>query len=130
MSRISIGGKVYETRSVDKISLKDLVTFRSQAADLGLDTSFSQVEAMIALPVAELEAHPDNLLALAVTVWATRRVAGDDVTLAEAIDVPMADIQWLPDPEDHKPGEAKRPTSRTRKASAPVAAAAAAAPSE
>ncbi len=51
---------------------------------------------------------PDLLWFIAFTIWASRRSAGEQVTLAQAIDVPLSAIRWVKDPTDHPP-TARRP---------------------
>lgn len=131
--KIEIDGKVYSTATLDEISLRDVVLFNSQAKDIGLDVSFADVE-QISNEMAELGdtdvTHPDAMIMFAVTIWAARRIAGDDVTLGEAIDVPMKSIKVIEArkaPKDHKP---KKPKSlSTRPASVPAIEADASMPS-
>jgi hypothetical protein len=94
--RFKIDGKTYDTASVDQISLRDVVLFNSQAADMGLPATWADIERaageMADMPEGSAP-HPDSLLMFAVTVWAARRIAGDDVTLEQALDVPMSSIE-------------------------------------
>lgn len=111
MSRFKIGAKVYTMTSLDDVSLRDIVMFNTEAAALGLGKTWADVEQLAAeIQAADDDAaenHPDKMLMIGVTVWASRRVAGDDVTFGEAIDVPLSAIEFLPEPGDRKPGKAK-----------------------
>ena len=111
MARFKLHGKIYTTAALDEVSLKDLVLFNSQAEEIGMARKWSDVERVTAemsgLTTAEADQHPEKLLLIAVTVWATRRIAGDAVTFGEAIDFPMNAIEFLPEPEDRKPGKRK-----------------------
>ena len=124
--RFRIGEKVYQTTALDEISLKDLVLFNGQAEEIGLSYRWHDVERLAQefeeLSEAEAEAHPDKLLLIAVTVWVARRAGGDVVTFGEAIDIPMARLEFLPDAEDKRPPKAKGGKKRPPKASAPAGA--------
>lgn len=45
----------------------------------------------------------DGLLGLAIMVFLSRRAAGDRLTFAQACDVPVDHVEWLPDPSDALP---------------------------
>jgi len=135
VARFKLHGKVYAMSALDEVSLKDVVLFNSQAEEIGLRRKWSDVE-RVAVEIAEMppdeaDAHPEKLLAIAVTIWATRRVAGDSVTFGEAIDFPMNAIDFLPDTEDRRPGKRKgAKTAPAKKARTPRASAPAAEPLE
>lgn len=123
--RFKINGKTYDTATVDEISLRDVVLFNRQAADVGLDVKWADVE-RISNEMAELGdtdvPHPDALVMFAVTIWAARRVAGDDVTLSEALDVPMKDIEFLEARKVPKDRQPKKKARSTRPVSGPAIA--------
>jgi hypothetical protein len=118
--RFKIGDKTYDTGAVDQISLRDVVLFNRQSADMGLGVTWADVERIAGEMAGMTEkdaAHPEALVMFAVTVWAARRIAGDDVTLEEAVDVPMASIEILEArkaPKDHQPKKARRPAAGDR----------------
>lgn len=132
VARFQIDGKTYSTATLDEITLKDLLLFEVQARDLGLDVTWAQLqERAAALDTAdEAAADRDGLLMMAATIWASRRMAGEDVTFGDAIDVPLASIVFLPPTEDHKPGPPKARKKGRPKASAPHTAGDAAAASD
>lgn len=122
--RFRIGEKVYTTETLDEISLRDLMLFNRQAADMGLGATWADVE-RISAEIAALDensvgTHPDMMLMVGVTVWASRRQAGDDVTFEQAVDVPLSKIVWLESPKDRQPKTPKKRASG--KGSALVAA--------
>lgn len=121
--RFKLGDKTYETAGLDEVSLRDLVLFNTQAAEIGLASRWSDVEAAAeefdSLTEEEVRRHPDNMLVMAVTIWITRRAAGEDLSFGDAIDIPISKIEILPDPGDHKPGK-PRGAKKPRKASAPA----------
>lgn len=114
--RFKLQNKVYNAAALDEITLRDLVLFNTQAEQMGLARKWSDVERvsreLAAMSRAEADGHPEKFLAIAVTIWATRRTQGDDVTLEQAIDFPMNAIEFLPEPEDRKPGKRKAPAKK------------------
>lgn len=109
--RFKLDGKVYSVGALEDVSLRDVMLFNTQAADMGLAATWADVERvseeMSAADKDEAEKHPDALLMLGVTIWATRRIAGDEVTFGDAVDFPLSALVWLPDTEDRKPGKGK-----------------------
>jgi hypothetical protein len=109
-ARFKIGARVYTTAALDEISLKDLIVFGREAEAIGLPAKWSDIE-RIASEAADLpdgEEHPDALLLVGVTIWASRRAAGDDVTFEQSIDFPLKDLSFLPSPTDREePGPTK-----------------------
>lgn len=109
--RFRLDGKVYSVGALEDVSLRDVMLFNTQAADMGLTATWADVE-RVAEEMSEAdkdaaEKHPDALLMLGVTIWATRRIAGDEVTFGDAVDFPLSALVWLPDTEDRKPGKGK-----------------------
>ncbi|MCC7268778.1 MAG: hypothetical protein IT546_15770 [Caulobacteraceae bacterium] len=129
--RFRLDGKVYSVGALEDVSLRDVMLFNTQAADMGLAATWADVERiaeeMSAADKDEAEKHPDALLMLGVTIWATRRIAGDEVTFGDAVDFPLSALVWLPDTEDRKPGKGK---ARKGSKSKPKASAAADVPPE
>lgn len=128
MARFKLHGKTYTTSALDEITLKDLVLFNTQAEATGITRKWSDVERVSAelsqLTPAEADRHPEKFLAIAVTIWASRRTSGEDITFDEAIDFPIKDIEFLPEPEDRKPGKRqgakKAPKKRSTRTSGPA----------
>jgi len=126
-ARFKIGSKVYSTAALDEVTLRDLMLFNTQAEDMGLSERWSDVERigceMAALDEDAAEAHPGKMLMIGVTVWASRRLAGEQVSLEEAVDIPVKSISFLPATEDRKPGPTKArkgpPKSPAKKATRP-----------
>lgn len=125
--RFKLDGRTYEMTAINEISLRDLVLFNAQAAEMGGDFRWSDVEEAAAemqamKTVGEASKHPRRNLVIAVTIWISRRAAGDDLSFGEAIDFPMSSVEFLPSAEDRKPGPTKArkgPAKKsTRKASA------------
>jgi hypothetical protein len=120
MARFVIDGKTYTTTALDEVPLKDLIRFNTEAADMGLRERWNDVQRaaveMDGMTSAEAEDHPDSLLVMAVTIWVSRRLAGEDLAFGDAVDVPMNQIKFLADPGDRKgptKGAAKKARPKT-----------------
>jgi hypothetical protein len=136
MARFKLHGRTYNTAALDEISLKDLLMFNSQAEDLGLRRNWADVERVLeelaTMSRDDAERHPERFLVISTTIWAARRIAGEDVTLEQAVDFEIKAIEFLPEPQDHQPGKRKGVAKKapakksTRKGSARAASSAAA----
>jgi hypothetical protein len=111
MARFKLQGRTYNTAALDEISLKDLLVFNSQAEDMGLRRNWADVERvseeLAQLDPVKADQHPERFLVISTTIWAARRIAGDVVTLDEAVSFPLREIEFLPEPGDRKPGKPK-----------------------
>lgn len=125
--RFRLRGKLYEMSSINEISLKDLLLFNTQAEELGIPERWADVE-LAALDMSAMKTaregltHPMRNVVIAVTVWISRRAAGEDLSFSDAIDFPLAEVEFLPDPGDRKAGPTKgaakkRPAKKGSKAS-------------
>lgn len=119
MPRFKIGERIYHSTTLEDLSLKDIVLFNQQADEIGLQARWADLEQaseeIAEMTVAEADRHPHKFLVIAATVWASRRLAGEDLAFGEAIDFPASDFVLLPEPEDKKPGKPKG-ASKPRKA--------------
>jgi hypothetical protein len=119
--RIKVAGKVYTPIARDEVSLRDLMLFNHQARDFGI--TWAEVTEMMEewddLSEEEAASHPNLYMVIGVTIWMSRRAAGEDLTFSEAVDVNLGDVDFIPDPEDRKPGKAKG-AKKPRKASVPA----------
>lgn len=127
------GDRVYEMVGRDTLSLRDVITFPRDAAEvLGHDLPWAEFEDLAheldALPEEERRKHPMGPFVLAVSVWASRRAAGDLITFGQCLDEPF---EWVSvkQPGDRQPGKQKGPKKGPKKkrptstrTSAPVAA--------
>lgn len=114
--RFSIKGKVYDAATLDDVTLRDTLVFESQMAELGRPMSWGDLLDLVA-HLATIDdptkrgKHPDATWSLAVTVWASRRMAGENVTISEAADFRLTDLEWVtePDPSADRTGAASDP---------------------
>lgn len=119
MARFRSGGRIYEITAIDEITPRDLITFPRDAAEVrGSAIAWADVERYAAeidgLPDDEKEAHPEFGFVMAVTIWSSRKAAGDKITFGECLDEPFV---MLEDPEDHQPG--KSPARKGKKKASP-----------
>jgi hypothetical protein len=106
--KFSIHGKVYDAADMDLVSLRDILLFEKQVKEFDDDITWEKVgkwaEEIDALKTdAEKLNHPSGIWIPAVMVWASRRIAGEDLTFGEAIDFPMKDLHYITEPQDKKP---------------------------
>jgi hypothetical protein len=130
--KFTIEGRVYNAADLDLVSLKDILLLAQQTRDLGRPLTWGELGAMSQAldglaSDAERERHPDAPWILAVTIWATRRIAGEDLSFGDAIDFPMRELKFLPEPQDRKapvnPTKARTGSVRAAKSRPAVAAA-------
>jgi hypothetical protein len=128
--KVVIDGKVYEGKMIDELSIKHALLFDRECADHGYPWRWADVERVRAevkqLSRDEAEKHPEALLLTAVSVWAARVLAGDEVTFTEAIETPFERMAFIvdappaeeaPDPRRARPGSGRAgaPKSSSRK---------------
>lgn len=133
--RFLIGSQHYDLQALDRLTLAEILRLESETEQLGRPMKWSQVRAMAealdGLTPEEFEAHDDSLWVVALGIWVSRLRKGEAVTLADAIDFPLSDLKFLPEPEDRKPGKASAPkgsagggkqakTAAAKKTSAPL----------
>lgn len=128
--RIGKGKTIYSLTSVDDLSLLDLIALRSELAQIGIKESWQDITTAVQEMAAiddqdgNPDDHPLSLLVFAVTLWAARRKAGDQLGFAEAVNVPMTSIIWLPKPADRasKSSGKSQGAKKPRTVSAPPSA--------
>jgi hypothetical protein len=123
--RFRIGSTVYEASSILRLTLGQILDLERQTAALGRPLSWSQIKAMMqSLESVSAEAfsgHDDAPWVIALTIYASRLAAGEQVTFAEAVDFPLEDLTILPATEDHsRPGPTKARPGSGRAAAKPA----------
>ena len=104
---LEIDGTRYPMVGVDDATLADLIAIKRQTG-IGIAELQEVTERFEGLDETEIEAaaeaDPDGaLLVMGVSVWLTRRAAGEThLTLEEACAVPMDRIRQIPEPGDRK----------------------------
>lgn len=120
-ARFKIGTKVYEIADVQQLPMRALLfDLPVQTEELGQRLEAGDVEAinnrLEKIKDTELRGRdPEAKWGIAITIWASRLLAGETVTIAEALSFPSGDLAWLPDTADHQ-SKTVDPT-RTRAAS-------------
>jgi hypothetical protein len=129
--KFRIGQVTYDLGALDLLSLKDILLMEKETTELGKTLRWSEVQRMAkevdALDTDEQRRdHPDAVWVTAITIWASRRIAGEEQPFGDAIDFPMRDLTWIPEPQDRKkpehPTKARPVSGRARKRPAAAAA--------
>ena len=119
------GGKTYTAAALTRPSIRDYLNLSKATEEMGnrlTSADVFRIEQEISDCKSDKEraAHPDLLMFLALVVWATLIEAGEPDPFERAIDTRLDDLDFIPDPEDHKkPTDPRK--ARTRAASARAA---------
>lgn len=110
--KIKIGATVYSTADLDDLSLKTLLQLEQETQDFGHPLTANDIRLMSdrirkLKTDEERAADPGALWLTAVVVWASRKLAGEDVTFEQAVDFPMSDLGYIDEPQDHLPDPTK-----------------------
>lgn len=122
--KFAIKGKVYDATALEQVTLKDILIFERQAAEvMGRPVTWAEVGAWAdelekLSTDRERQEHPAVVWLTAITIWASRIAAGERLDFGDAIDFPVGDLTFLPEPQDHKPGSSPG-NRRARTGSAP-----------
>lgn len=119
---IEVAGKRYPVKGPLDLSLKHIAKIQHELRSGEYDgitrlQTLDEIEAMFAaysfMKKAERHKHPEAVFLTCFTVWASRVVAGEDMTLMDAIDVPMMSIHLIRQPgdRDDESPKAKPPAS-------------------
>lgn len=116
---IEIEGRTYHGVDVSQLSLRNTLTLQRELAATGISSArtWEEVQGLIrefsALPEAERGSHPEGLFLTALTIWAARVSAGEDLSLLDAVDVPLSAVRFIAEPTDHKVPAGKAQAGRT-----------------
>lgn len=130
---LQIGGKRYPVRSLEDLSLRLAAQLQHELGSGAFDRitsvrSMDELRDVLGewgnLPKAEKVRHPEAMFLTCLTIWASRSMAGEDLTLLDAVDVPVSSVEWLAEPSDRKessapkarPGGQSGPARKARKA--------------
>lgn len=103
-----VGDRQYPSVSIDQLSLRHVLALQRELVLTNISSAktFADVKALVeelsALPAAQRAEHPELLFLSAVTIWATRVSAGDQLTLLEAVDLPASSVRWVAEPHDRE----------------------------
>ena len=103
--RFKLQGRTYTATAVfDRVPLIDLLTLEVELETLGRPMKWSQVREMVQRisHLDDPEKDPEYMWFLGLLVWGTRRLAGESVNFAEAVDFGLGELEVLPEPQDRK----------------------------
>ena len=107
-----IGDKHYPGVAVSELSIRHTLALQRELAVTNISSvkTWADVRALLAefatLDKAGRENHPEALFLTAVTIWAARVTAGEELGLLDAVDIPAASVRWIAEPSDKKAAEA------------------------
>ena len=108
--RIKIGAKVYPVGSIDKLTLADIMLLESELQAVGGISGVSTwaeirdiSQEFSGMSSAEAQRSPHMLLMTALAIWGARRSSGERVGFLNSVDIPLSEVEYLTDPQDHKP---------------------------
>jgi hypothetical protein len=135
--KIVIDDTVYDGQTIDALSIRHVLAFNRECAHKGFPTleapwTWQDVERIreeiAVMPKEDRERHPEGLLLTAISVWASRIVAGESVSFDEAISTPLERMHFViepgdrPNPDQDRTGAAdpRRARPASGRASAPA----------
>ena len=110
-----IGDKHYPGVAVSELSIRHSLALQRELAVTNISSAktWADVRALLAefqaLDKAGRENHPEALFLTAVTIWAARVTAGEELGLLDAVDIPAASVKWIAEPADRAPAGKARP---------------------
>ena len=114
-----IGDKHYPGVTVDELSLRHTLALQRELAVTNISSAktWADVRALLAefqaLDKAARENHPEALFLTALTIWAARVTAGEEMGLLDAVDIPAASVRWIAEPSDKKAAAAGKAQPRS-----------------
>lgn len=98
--KIKIGEHTYDVTEMGKMSLYDLIALKQQT---GLDVDDITGPLEQAKEDESMLSTGAGVIALAGLIWLTRRKAGETLTLEQATDFPLDELEFIDD--DDEPAE-------------------------
>ena len=114
-----IGDKKYPGVAVNELSIRHTLALQRELAVTNISSAktWADVRALLsefqALDKAERENHPEVLFLTALTIWAARVTAGEELGLLDAVDIPAAAVRWIAEPSDKKAAAAGKAQPRS-----------------
>ena len=114
-----IDGKKYPAATIGDLSLRHTLELQRELVTTNISTAKTWVDVQALLqeftdtPEDKRAEHPEALFLSALTMWATRVTAGEQLSLLEAVDIPASSVQWVKEPTDHEEPEGKAPARRS-----------------
>lgn len=108
--KLKISGKVYDVEAAaSKATLQTLYVMQK---DYGVDMGELAEQAERFKDVKDprqLLGNPDLLRTLLVLIWMARRYEGENMTLEESSNIPISDLEFIPDEEPPAGPDPKEP---------------------
>jgi len=114
-----IGDKHYPGVAVSELSIRHSLALQRELAVTNISSAktWADVRALLtefqALDKSARENHPEALFLTAVTIWAARVTAGEEMGLLDAVDIPAASVRWIAEPSDKKAAAAGKAQPRS-----------------
>ena len=109
---LEIDGKRYPVKAMEDLELRHVAKLQHELSNnpgITSLTGWGDIRRVLGewgnLPKREREAHPEGMFLTCLTIWASRVLAGEDLTLMEAISVPARKILWVAEPSDRAAGD-------------------------
>lgn len=106
---IEIDGRRYPVKRIEDLELRHIAQLQFELGSGQFDgiTSLRTIDDIKramgewgSMPKAERARHVDGIFLTCFTVWAARNLAGEALTLMEAISVPATSLRIIAEPED------------------------------
>lgn len=116
---IVIGDKHYPHVQIEDLSLGHVMALQRELTLTNISSAktWADVRALVneyaATPKADQADHPEYLFLTSLVVWAARVTAGEQLSLLDAVDVPVSQIRFVAEPHDRVEPEGKAKASRT-----------------
>ena len=110
-----IGDKKYPGVAVDELSIRHTLALQRELAVTNISSAktWADVRALLVefqqLDKEGRQNHPEALFLSALTIWAARVSAGEEMGLLDAVDIPAASVRWIAEPSDKAPAGKARP---------------------
>lgn len=103
--KLVIQGTEYPLGNINEATLDDLMALRKQTG-LGVKGLRQRLDAMSSIEDSEdVLDDPESLLAIGALVWLARRKAGESLSLEQACDFPLAELEFIDDEPQQADGD-------------------------
>lgn len=118
---VVIGDKHYPHVNIEDLSLGHVMALQRELTLTNISSAktWAEVRALVNeyAESPNKADHPEYLFLMSLIVWAARVTAGEQISLLDAVDVPVSQIKFVTEPHDKLPGpegKAKAPTASVR----------------
>lgn len=122
--RFRFRGKTYTVPSFDEVNIKDIIQFDQQAAAMGISARWKDIVELSKksdkMSKDEAAGDPLSYVMFVVTVWTSRRAAGETCSFDEASEMTLSEVEWIVAPKDRQPKKAAKKTAPRKGSEAAV----------